>query len=247
MRRHHPARVILLAIISCHILPITWGNIFHHSDSFADSILSFQPAKSYHCVPGRIHISQATDVNAINNTVSMTVSFVLNSTECQQVEPIIFYGRGKHQEGQVTQAEKVTFDYVSPVTGENYTSGSIFHMVLPDVVAGLRKYWYQIVVRKVETLSSNIFDKRFPTSTAKPIGHTPKYSFRSPPLVGNPTGIALLGDFGQSSASLITMNHIRDAVRTFHEPISAILLAGDLSYANGEPQLWETWLDVMVS
>jgi len=67
----------------------------------------------------------------------------------------------------------------------------------------------------------------------------------TPPLPGEPTSLALIGDLGQTDNSTKTMNHIfRDALNTT-PPLSMMLCAGDMSYADGDPQRWPSWFALM--
>ena len=102
-----------------------------------------------------------------------------------------------------------------------------------------------------------------PKRNRRIVGETPTYTFKTPPYVGKkskawngdkvhtmytPTNLALVGDIGQTENSCKTMNHILTArnLPNIKHPISAIIIAGDLSYADSDPHRWETWLDLMV-
>ena len=64
-----------------------------------------------------------------------------------------------------------------------------------------------------------------------------------------PTSLALVGDLGQTENSTKTMHHILKATQVLAgdvPPVSALLIAGDLSYADGDPHRWESWLELMV-
>ena len=95
------------------------------------------------------------------------------------------------------------------------------------------------------------------------LGETPSYEFTTPPLYGTPTSIALVGDLGQTRNSTRTMARILGAAKTGSYEKSTItklmnsngddeddrlvtnlFIAGDLSYADGDPKRWESWLDL---
>jgi hypothetical protein len=93
------------------------------------------------------------------------------------------------------------------------------------------------------------------------LGETPSYEFTTPPLYGNPTSIALVGDLGQTKNSSRTMARILGAARagsyettrgstnngdgyTADRSVTNLFIAGDLSYADGDPERWESWLDL---
>ena len=214
-----------------------------------DLYLKFQdPYRSYPCMPQKVHISQASNVK--NNRVSMTVSFTLDHEACAHVKPTVVYGRGYQSEGEATAAEKLDFEFVSPETGEDYTSDWIYHMQLPDLVAGLERYWYRIQIdqdEEADLLSSDLRVRHFFLRGMQGrLGQTPDYSFRTAPHLGSPTSLALVGDIGQTDNSTKTMHHIMNAVQArVPHPVSAVLIAGDLSYADGDPHRWERWLDLM--
>jgi hypothetical protein len=213
-----------------------------------DLYLAFQhPYCSYPCMPRKVHISQASNVK--NNRVSMTVSFTLDHEVCAHVKPTVVYGRGYLPEGEATAAEKLDFDFASP-TGEKYTSDWIYHIQLPDLVAGLERYWYRIQIdqdEEVDFLASDLLVRFFFLRGMQGrLGQTPDYSFRTAPQLGSPTSLALVGDIGQTDNSTKTMHHIMNAVQArVPHPVSAVLIAGDLSYADGDPHRWERWLDLM--
>jgi len=100
------------------------------------------------------------------------------------------------------------------------------------------------------------------------LGETPSYEFTTPPLYGNPTSIALVGDLGQTKNSTRTMARILGAARAgsyetttrdgssstntnggddstaADRSVTNLFIAGDLSYADGDPERWESWLDL---
>jgi hypothetical protein len=80
------------------------------------------------------------------------------------------------------------------------------------------------------------------------VGETPVYNFVTPPVRHQATSFALVGDLGQTENSTKTMNHILRATQSGYgvPPVSALLIAGDLSYADGDPHRWESWLELMV-
>ena len=232
------------------------------------------PFRSYPCMPRKVHISQRSNVKiskSPHHHVSMTVSFVLDKDSCSSVKPYIVYGRGISQEGQSTDAERVNFTYASPVTRDIFESDWIYHIELKELQAGMETYWYRIVVVEQSTedddvtaLPSSLQGKRirlpstienndpvrwfFLRGRRHILGETPNYWLRTPPLPGSPTSLAFVGDIGQTENSTKTMHHIYNAATGLSEhPVSALMIAGDLSYANGDPHRWERWLDIMVS
>jgi len=95
------------------------------------------------------------------------------------------------------------------------------------------------------------------------VGKTPVYEFVTPPLYGQPTAIALVGDLGQTKNSTRTMARILGAARgsnRYHRNddndkidndndnddrrVTNLFIAGDLSYSDGDPHRWDSWLDL---
>ena len=228
-------------------------NIFQVKSAFdAASYHSYQePFASYPCQPHKVHLSQANNVDREAGVVAMTISFTIDFKQCTNVRPTIVYGRGFFPEGTVSTTEKVQFNYASTPTGEkNYTSDWIHHAKLEHLVAGGERYWYRIVIHQKEVL------EQFPASSNVPllvlsgnlhaslrgtqslVGQTPVYSFVTPPLSHQPTSLALVGDLGQTENSTKTMHHILKAIQESAgdvPPVSALLIAGDLSYSDGDP------------
>jgi hypothetical protein len=201
-------------------------------------------------MPQMVHISQANNVE--NDRVSMTVSFTLNRELCADVRPTVVYGRGIFHEGMVEAAEKLEFSYTSNATSGLYMSDWIYHMELPDLWAGLEKYWYRIQIDQDEeadiklSSSDSLLRWFFLRGRQGRLGETPAYAFRTAPRIGSPTTIALIGDLGQTGNSTRTMNHILSATQASIYPVSTFLIAGDLAYANGDMLGWEYWLNIMV-
>jgi len=100
------------------------------------------------------------------------------------------------------------------------------------------------------------------------VGETGPYSFLTPPLSAGvartsperaATSIALVGDLGQTSDSTKTMYNVwrssaaAEAVPTTATKrnasdvpvVSHLLIAGDMSYADSDPERWESWFDAM--
>ena len=285
-----------------------------------------EPYISYPCMPRKIHLSQASNVDPSTDQISMTVSFTINRSftssttpagdgdsndsdnggaggSCDYVQPRIIYGEKNWfstlllplDGGLMTPStntiawnsmEKMEFTYNSPKTHEHYVSDYIYHATLTNVTAGLKEYWYRIIVdedeyeyegrshnddnnhenqflfnnQRLSSSSSSVSSVRRRRTLSlrgskRLVGETPTYTFLTPPLSGgggkgsssSPTNIALVGDIGQTENSSKTMNHILQARNApIPHPISTVIIAGDLSYADAEPYRWERWLDLMV-
>jgi hypothetical protein len=66
-------------------------------------------------------------------------------------------------------------------------------------------------------------------------------------LRSSPTTIAVVGDVGQTFNSTLTMANIYSAtfLLVTKHPISLLMIAGDMSYADSDPNLWTSWFDLM--
>ena len=102
------------------------------------------------------------------------------------------------------------------------------------------------------------------STSAVLLGETPLYEFSTPPMYGQPTSIAFIGDLGQTKNSTRTMARILDAATATSTSIvmndndndndnndsnddrvvTNLLIAGDLSYADGDPTRWDSWLEL---
>jgi Calcineurin-like phosphoesterase len=93
------------------------------------------------------------------------------------------------------------------------------------------------------------------------LGETKTYTFYTPPQPGQPTTLALVGDLGQTSNSAQTILDIYHATRptsttssstatgdatdTPPPPVTQLLIAGDMAYADSNPRRWVTWMDLI--
>jgi hypothetical protein len=198
-----------------------WSQMMIHHKVPASSSSSWEKSHPL-CHARGVHIAQSN--NVVDEAVSMTVSFTLDFKLCASKRPVtVLYGRGIRVEGSVTSTTPLHFNYTSDFG--SYSSDWIYHLELPGLQAGLKKYWYRIIV---------------PQGLRR--GTTRR--FRTPPLPGWPTKLALIGDLGQTENSTATAHHILQGTLG-EEPISHVLIAGDMSYADSDPHRWTSWFDKM--
>jgi hypothetical protein len=95
------------------------------------------------------------------------------------------------------------------------------------------------------------------TNGSNIIGLSPKYEFHTPPALGEPSTLAIVGDLGQTAHSQRTLDHIiratkvpipffdhDDAIRL--PPVAShLVIAGDMSYADTDPYRWPRWMAMM--
>jgi hypothetical protein len=218
-----------------------------------------EPYASYPCLPRHIHLAQANNVHAQDDKqmkdlrVAMTVSFSLDYQNCAGAQPVVLYGcdDDDNVEGKVTDARRLQFNYTSANSDGLYQSDWIYHAELPHLKAGNERYWYRIVVEQQpsqQESDDNVFHLRG-TSAQRVLGRTPFYTFLTPPVPGAPTTLALVGDLGQTNNSRATMFHIWRAATSDSplndHPVSHVLIAGDMSYADSDPARWTSWMDLV--
>ena len=125
-------------------------------------------------------------------------------------------------------------------------------MILPNLKADSR-YQYHISVDKasfdessITTTTTTLLARR-QRRLSQQVADTPILSFQTPPVPGSPTTIALLGDLGQTIESTMTMTHIYRATLALlnKHPVSLVMIAGDMSYADSDPHRWTRWFDLM--
>jgi hypothetical protein len=199
------------------------------------------------CLAENVHLAPASSVR-IDTTVDMWVTFTLNLEHCHWLDPVVVYGTDETDvnDRSATPAERVQFAF-HPHFYSSYESSWIYHVMLPNLTVST-DYWYQIRVSDIETIVT--------------------YRFQTPPPLATPTTLAIVGDWGESADAMKTMRVILNEVRgAIHDisaassrrrslrqpnqhtetppPISALLVVGDLSYANGYLPAWESWLTAM--
>ncbi|GAX28905.1 hypothetical protein FisN_20Lh216 [Fistulifera solaris] len=173
------------------------------------------------CIPKYIHIAQRNNVNQLGR-VSMTLSFAIDR-HCDVMTPCIHYGRREDTEETVLVVQQLPLQFNYTSTNGTFYSDWWYHVELPTLMAGDEEYWYQIVTQKTT--------------------QHPPATFHTPPLPGQSTAFAVVGDWGQTEHSLRTMQKILRAIHT--TPLSQLIVAGDMSYADSDPQRWLSWFELM--
>ncbi len=75
--------------------------------------------------------------------------------------------------------------------------------------------------------------------TAPPANADARLAYHHP--TASPIKFAIIGDVAQTRPALDTLSHLNDNC----DDISTVLLVGDVAYANGVHQLWDTWFDML--
>jgi len=203
------------------------------------------------CNPMGIHLAPRTDV--VDGAVSMTVSFFLLHSLCRNARPVVHYGRRGQEKpgGSVAEEVEPLFNrYTSRNTdGKTFPSDLVFHVELPNLQGGEQNYWYRIEVEETveqelareEDPGPRSMFRRFQKKSSTFLGASPTYYFKTPPLPGSPTSVAIVADWGDTVISLQTAVAMIEVYEDEKNPISQVIVAGDIAYADGEPWLWSKW------
>lgn len=76
-------------------------------------------------------------------------------------------------------------------------------------------------------------------------GYSSIYSFRSPPADGSAVTFHVIGDLGRTSNSNSTLFEVLDNDSALDTSSGGIISLGDLSYANGDEPLWDSFGDLL--
>jgi hypothetical protein len=166
---------------------------------------------SLNCTISQIHIAQSITPS------SMAISWLTPDNCFSNVA----YGVNKSELDYIVYGASTSYDfYYKKTDAQNYYKSGYIHHVLLTELKPLTKYYYQcgdfMNGFKSELLFFNTLPN--PGSTMK------KITF------------AVLGDIGQTKHSISTINHIMS-----EKNISMILHAGDLSYADCNQELWDSY------
>jgi hypothetical protein len=227
----------------CNLL--TFLVVVERAISSPDS-LSNNQQHEYECSPKGIHIAQAADVSSFGR-VGMTVSFLVDRACSNHTRPIVYYGQEMDEDEHFTASpddtfrpSRLSFTYTNmEINVTSYESDWIYHILLPNLKAETQ-YWYEVSFTLLKTPDMHL--RRRVSEETRSSRHisTKRLEFKTPPLPGSPVSFAIVGDVGNFDRSLHTMQNIR-----MDGDSSQIILAGDLSYANGVGEEWVRWLESM--
>ena len=146
------------------------------------------------------------------NPNSMTISWLTNDNCFSHVA----YGNNNKSLDNIIYGTASSYDFY--YNKKYYKSGYIHHVLLTDLEP-LTTYYYQCGDFMIQDISDIMYFKTLPK-----IGDKKMIIF------------GVLGDIGQTINSVSTINHL------INEPnIDMILHAGDLSYADCEQTLWDSY------
>lgn len=168
--------------------------------------LFIQAINAFNCSVTQLHIAQGLTPN------SMTISWVTNDDCFSHVA----YGNNNKSLDNVVYGSSSSYEFY--YNKKYYKSGYIHHVLLSDLEP-LTSYYYQCGDFMIQVISDILHFKTLPYP-----GDNKKMIF------------GVLGDIGQTSHSVSTINHLIK-----ESNIDMILHAGDLSYADCEQTLWDSY------
>jgi len=173
-----------------------------------------------------ISIFHNININALNCDISqihiaqgltpssMTISWLTQDNCYSHVN----YGTKNNLLAKYRFGKSITYNFTYILNSPNFYKSSYIHHVLIEELLPSTLYFYRCgdFVNKVKT---------------------PILNFTTLPDIGEekPMTFGIIGDLGQTTNSLSTISHIID------NDIDMILHAGDLSYADCNQQLWDTY------
>lgn len=221
-----------------------WSN--RHQDIFPSQLRHSTQATN--CRPENAHLSPASNVDVASQRINMTVSFTLPRGCEQNWDSLLHYGAMDAKNNfTATPSESLEFSFSNYV--QKFQSSRIYHAILPEISAGSYAYWYLIeIMPKASVVDDLVRRQRSPVKSQI-------FHFDSPPLPNQPLRVALIADWGASDEAVKTMQGMLD-VRARRSllgvsqggeelPLSAVIVAGDISYANAHLPSWETFLNKM--
>ena len=215
------------------------------------------------CQPSQIHLSlgdRSKDINPSSTGMHLSFSIPNRITqECHpdQIQIEVQYGLVQsdvyssfliHENDENVHIKQ--YSYTSPFAMmETYDSDFQYHVAIHDLDFD-SNYWYDFNVLKLSgkqlDSSSSIMvpqTKRYLRSVHQ---NKAKKIFRTAPKPGStkPVKFAIVGDLGQTYNSTTTMLNMLSTLQD-EDPPTALLIAGDMSYANTIQQEWDNWFNLM--
>lgn len=219
------------------------------------------------CRPRHIHLSIGRNQNSTHSSMTATFSFLpncahqvgslargavqmgLNSRDMSQ------WFIGDKNDAQSYNASLTRHQLKHSKHGEtHYYSDVIYHIEMNGLKPGTR-YHYRCLLLIVHDDGNQILSQSddWTFLTAPTPGHW------YPPPLDRSVKFAVLGDLAARPHSRETVKNLEEISlsgdrvdsleQTFHNDhnkgIDCILLAGDISYANGDHAIWDDWMDMM--
>jgi hypothetical protein len=154
------------------------------------------------------------------NSSSMTISWVTEENCFSHVA----YGKNNKSLENIVHGSSISYEfyYNKMNTPSYYKSGYIHHVLLTELEP-LTLYYYQCGDFNIQTHSKMLYFNTLPKT-----GDNKLLTF------------GVLGDIGQTIHSVFTINHLLQ-----EQNMSMILHAGDLSYADCDQVLWDSYGDMI--
>ena len=160
----------------------------------------------------QLHIAQGSKPD------SMKISWVTKSNIQNLLSTEVKYGTSPDDLTMYATGYSTSYNFTYPDSGI-YESGFIHHVTIQDLEP-LQTYYYKCG-------DFSLFDV------------SARNTFKTLPLVGEQNGsliFGVIGDLGQTKDSAVTVKHVMN-----NQAIQMILHPGDLSYADCQQSLWDSY------
>lgn len=172
-----------------------------------------------------IHSMESVTISQIGltfgkNAGDMIVTWAsdINSTDFR-----VFYGLDSNASDHNRRPQRIQqYKYNSSLG--NYTSPYLYQAKIGNLSVGNVLYYYRI--------------------GSASTGYSQTYSFKSNAGVGVPVTFHVVGDVGQNVNSITTFNEMYACEKDLVGLSGGVVFNGDLSYADGNETLWDTFADL---
>lgn len=184
--------------------------------------LEFNQMLSFLVLTSLVSISALEQIklNYDASTANMVVTFAAENSK--ETSAYVRYGKDSNNLDQSAIASGSTY------TIGSYTSPMLFKATIVDLLEGNHLYYYKV--------------------GSDTLGYSDVMSFKSHPGVAvDDVTFFVVGDLGQTSNSETTISELLETESSMSSLSGGIINAGDLSYANGDQPLWDSFGRMMQS
>lgn len=159
-------------------------------------------------------------LNYDETTTNMVVTFA--GTDTEDTTAYVRFGTDANNLDQIATATGSTYSLHS------YTSPMLYKATLEGLEEGNHQYFYSV--------------------GSDDLGYSDVMTFKSHPGVSvEDVTFYVIGDLGQTSNSETTLAELMETESRLTTPSGGIISAGDLSYANGNEPLWDSFGNMVQS
>jgi len=168
------------------------------------------------CLTFGVNAEVKVEQVALSYTAQPSELFVSFAAFSDEQTAKVLYGVSPHQ---LTESVTLTG---SKYTLNGYTSPMLYRGQLSNLLPGNKKYYYSV--------------------GSDALGFSPVQGFKTHPGVGTEdVTFHIFGDLGQTNNSVNTLTELIKYEAALRTPSGGIVSMGDLSYANGDEPLWDTF------